>query len=269
MHQAIDTQQQESVNPSKYEYKKIFNSPQEAVADIPDGVTVMIGGWSYSGTPRSLIMALCEQGAKDLTIILNGPGTEKFIDGNVPIASGQVKKVLCSFVQPGTAAEKAEKAGKTEIELIPQGTLVERIRAAGFGIGGFYTPTGVGTEVEMGNEKKTIDGREYILELPLKADYALIRAYQADEFGNLVYRGVMKNFNVIMAPLLVRDIGRIVGQLKDRGLSILLVEQNLPLALEVADYVYVISKGVIVHESTAEDFRSNEEVKAKYLGVAK
>lgn len=192
---------------------KLFHSSQEAVADIPDGATIMIGGFSYSGIPRSLILALREQGARDLTIILNGPGTERLIDGNLLIGSGQVKRVLCSLVRPGTIAEKAEKAGEIEIQLIPQGTLVERIRAGGCGIGGFYTPTGVGTEIEIGKEKRIIDGKEYILELPLKADYALIRAYKADKLGNLIYRGIMGSFNAIMAmaaEVTIAEVGDIV-----------------------------------------------------------
>lgn len=178
---------------------KLFSSPHDAVADVPDGSIIMIGGWAYSGTPRGLILALCEQGAKDLTIILNGPGTERFVDGNTLIANGQVRKVLCSLTHTGTAVEKADKAGQIEIELIPQGTLAERIRAGGYGIGGFYCPTGVNTAVEPDKEKRVIDGKEYLLELPLTADYALIRAHVGDRFGNLVYRGVMKNFNVLMA----------------------------------------------------------------------
>jgi len=193
--------------------RKLFLSAQEAVADIPDGATIMIGGFSHSGIPRSLLTALRDQGAKELTIILNGSGTERFIDGNFLVRGGQVKRVLCSLVQPGTAMEKAEKAGQIQVDLIPQGTLVERIRAGGCGIGGFYTPTGVGTEIEIGKEKRNIGGREYVLEFPLRADYALVHAYKADTFGNLVYRGIMGSFNAIMAmaaEVTIAEVGDIV-----------------------------------------------------------
>jgi 3-oxoacid CoA-transferase subunit A len=178
---------------------KVVNTPAEAVADVPDGAVVMIGGFAYSGAPRNLIMALGEQGAKGLTIITNGPGTERFIDSNFLVKNKQVKKLICSITFPNTAAERAKLSGEMEMVLMPQGNLAEAIRAAGCGIGGFYTPTGVGTEIEAGKEKKIINGKEYILELPLKADYSLIRAHKADRFGNLIYRGVMRNFNVAMA----------------------------------------------------------------------
>ncbi len=178
---------------------KVVNTPAEAVADIPDGAVIMVGGFAYSGSPRSLILALSEQGAKGLTIITNGPGTERFIDSNLLIKNRQVKRLICSITFPNTSAERASLDGDMEMVLMPQGNLAEAIRAAGCGIGGFYTPTGVGTEIEVGKEKRVIDGQEYILQLPLRADYSLIRAHKADRFGNLIYRGVMRNFNVVMA----------------------------------------------------------------------
>lgn len=191
----------------------MWNSAREAVADIPDGASIMIGGWAYSGIPRALIMALRDRPVKGLTLILNGPGTGRFFDSNILIENKQVKTVLCSITFPGTAVDRASQAGEIEVVLVPQGTLAERIRAGGFGIGGFYTPTGVGTIVGAGKEERSIEGRKYILELPLRADYALIRAYKADRLGNLVYRGVMSNFNAVMATaakITIAEVEKIV-----------------------------------------------------------
>ncbi len=181
---------------------KVYTSFQEAVADIPDGATIMIGGFGMPGDqPENLVTALRNHGAKNLTIIANTTGHGVMHEVNLGlIENKQVKKFLCSVTFPRTAAEKANLAGELEIDLIPQGTLAERIRAGGFGISGFYTRTGSGTLVEQGKEKKTIGEHTYLLELPLRADYALIRAYKADTRGNLVYRGVMRSFNAVMAP---------------------------------------------------------------------
>ncbi len=194
---------------------KVYSSFAEAVADMPDGATVMIDGFGGAGgMPENLILALRDQGAKELTIIGNTAGIggtfgvqpgKTYVDPSVLVQNGQVKKAIASFpVSPSpsrpTAFEKLYLEGKAELEMVPQGTLAERIRAAGAGIGGFYTPTGVGTVVEQGKEKRVIDGREMILESPLKADYALIRACKADRMGNLVFRGTSRSFNGIMAP---------------------------------------------------------------------
>jgi len=192
---------------------KIYTSCDQAVADIPDGATIMIGGWGspLGDMPQNLVLALRNQGAKGLTIISNYPGTGKskttekmyglpeIVDNDVLIANGQVKKFICTISFPGTLFEKAVLANEMEAEFIPQGTLAERIRAGGFGIGAFYTPTGVGTIVAEGKEERVINGKKYILELPLRADFALIRAYKADKLGNLVYRGTMRSFNAVMA----------------------------------------------------------------------
>jgi 3-oxoacid CoA-transferase subunit A len=178
---------------------KVFAACQEAVADIPEGATIMFGGFGAAGVPMNLIQALKEQGAKNLTTIGNycpAPLVENH----------QVKKAIAAFPVPAslsrrgmTALERQVNEGEIELEITPQGTLAERIRAGGAGIGGFYTPTGVGTIVEKGKEKKVIDGREYILELALKADFAFIKAYKADRLGNLVYRMASRNFNPPMA----------------------------------------------------------------------
>jgi len=190
---------------------KIYPSFKEAVADIPDGATVIMGGWGAPGDlPDNLTVALRDHGAKNLTIICVNPGTPQrmadawgkkteHITPGILIANKQVKKVICSISFPTTAFEKAMLAGEVKVEWCPQGTLAERMRAGGAGIGGFYTRTGVGTIVAEGKEKKIIDGKEYILELSLKADYALIRAYKADRLGNLIYRGMQRGFNSIEA----------------------------------------------------------------------
>jgi len=195
---------------------KIYSSCREAVADIPDHASIMIGGFGHAADkPQNLIAALRDQGAKDLTIIVNGAGVsgslgigslggKPFVDEEVLVLNGQIRKAVCSvpaslvMSKPG-AFEKRFLAGEAELEYVPQGTLAERIRAGGAGVGAFYTPTGVGTLVEKGKEKRIIDGKEMLLEYALRADYALIRAYCADTAGNLVYRGIMRSFNAVMA----------------------------------------------------------------------
>jgi len=190
---------------------KVIASFDEAVADIPDGAAIMIGGFTGIDRAFNLIRALARLGVRDLTIISNGPGggiklahqlwgLTDYADANLLAENRQVKKFIVSFTTRGTAAEKAILDGEAEIEYVPQGTLAERIRAGGFGIGGFYVKTGAGTIVAEAKESRIIDGEEYLLETPLRADYALVRAYRADKFGNLVYRGSTRNFNAVMAP---------------------------------------------------------------------
>jgi len=194
---------------------KIFRSCKEAVADIPDGATVMVGGFgSFGGLPVNLITALASQGARELTVIANmgGVGLELsrrikpggYPDLGILFENGQVRKFIGSVpalggMPPTSPLEKLYNAGKLEIETVPQGTLAERIRCATGGLGGFYTPVGVGTVVAEGKERKVIGGREYILELPLTADFALIKAHKADTLGNLVYRKTARCFNPVMA----------------------------------------------------------------------
>ena len=159
----------------------------------------MLGGFGDVGMPGQLIEALRIQGARDLTIISNSGGTGDFAQGAL-FGDGAVRKLIASF--PGNRAKQFAELylkGECELELMPQGTMAERIRAGGAGLGGFYTPAGVGTELAEGKEIRVIDGREYLFELPLKADFAFIKAYQGDRFGNLIYRGTMRNFNVVMA----------------------------------------------------------------------
>jgi len=195
---------------------KVVSSFSDAVSDIPDGATVMIGGFGHAADkPQNLIKALGDHGAARLTMIVNGAGVsgslgigslggKPFVDEEVLLKNRQIKKAICSvpaslvMSKPGTF-ERQFLAGEAELEYVPQGTLAERIRAGGAGIGAFYTPTGIGTLIEKGKEKKTIDGREMLLEFGLRADYALIRAYRADTMGNLIYRGIMRSFNAVMA----------------------------------------------------------------------
>jgi 3-oxoacid CoA-transferase A subunit len=188
---------------------KVLDSFDQAVADIPDGATIMIGNFAGpGGFPLNLVRALHKKGVKGLTIIANTGGgiglTLDFDDHKILFESKQVKKLIATFpfsTSPSkpSPAEKGVLAGEVELELVPQGTLAERIRAGAYGIGAFYTPTGVGTVVERGKEKRIIDGKEMLLEYALKADYALIRAYKADKIGNLIYRGTQRQFNPIMA----------------------------------------------------------------------
>ena len=184
---------------------KIYPSFDAAVADIPDGATIMFADFGGIGAPQNLIAALHRQGAKDLTGISNEHGgTDGRIDVGTLIEAGRMKKMVCSITAPthpsrATPFVRRYNAGEIDGELVPQGTLAERIRAAGAGIGAFYTPTGAGTEIAAGKECREIDGRTYLLEYPLPADYAFIRAWQADAFGNLRFRLAQRNFNPIMA----------------------------------------------------------------------
>ncbi len=179
---------------------KTFDSIGQAVADIHDGATVMIGGFGNAGMPAALIDALIEQGARELTIVNNNAG-----NGDTGLAAllaaGRVRKIICSFPRQADSHhfDALYRAGKIELELTPQGNLAERIRAAGAGIGGFFTPTGFGTLLAAGKETREINGRMYVLESPIYADFALIKALHGDRWGNLVYRKTARNFGPIMA----------------------------------------------------------------------
>jgi len=179
---------------------KILPDPAAALADVPDGATVMIGGFGTAGLPDELVSALIAQGAKDLTIVNNNAGNG---DAGLAalLAAGRVRKIVCSFPRQTDSwhFDRLYRAGRIELELVPQGSLAERIRAAGAGIGGFYTPTGYGTELAKGKETRLIDGRWMVLELPLHADYALIKAERGDRWGNLTYRMTARNFGPVMA----------------------------------------------------------------------
>jgi len=175
-------------------------SPAAALADVPDGATVMIGGFGEAGLPQELVSALLDQGARELTVVNNNAGNG---DRGLAalIAAGRVRKIICSFPRQADSHhfDRAYRAGQIELELVPQGNLAERIRAAGAGIGAFYTPTSFGTELAHGKEQRQIGGRGHVLEYPLHADYALIQAERGDRWGNLVYRKTARNFGPVMA----------------------------------------------------------------------
>ncbi|HCM94761.1 MULTISPECIES: 3-oxoacid CoA-transferase subunit A [Glutamicibacter] len=179
---------------------RIATSAADAVAEITDGATVLIGGFGNAGQPMELIDALMDCGAKDLTVVNNNAGQA---DAGLAllIKERRVKKIICSFPRQSDSwhFDEAYRAGEIELELVPQGNLAERIRAAGAGIGGFFTPTGYGTLLAEGKETRVIDGKGYVLETPIHADFALIKALKADTLGNLVYRKTARNFGPIMA----------------------------------------------------------------------
>lgn len=178
---------------------KVLASCEEAVKAVFDGATVMFGGFGNVGMPGQLIEALRAKSLRDLVVISNGAGTGDFALG--ALFEGRcVRKWIGSFPSPAAKLFRDRYlAGEVELELVPQGTLVERIRAAGAGLGGVYTPTGVGTELAAGKETRVIGDREYLLELPLSADFAFLKAHRGDRLGNLAYRGTMRNFNMVMA----------------------------------------------------------------------
>ncbi len=194
---------------------KICPSLQQAVADIQNGATVMIGGFGNAGMPAALVDALIEQGARELTIVNNNAG-----NGDTGLAAllkaGQVRKIICSYPRQTDSHvfDALYCSGKIELELAPQGNLAERIRAAGAGIGGFFSPTGYGTLLAQGKETRLIDGRHYVLESPIHADFAFIKALHGDRWGNLVYRKAARNFGPIMAmaaKCTVAQVDRVVA----------------------------------------------------------
>jgi 3-oxoadipate CoA-transferase alpha subunit len=179
---------------------EILDSVDEAVAGIEDGSTILVGGFGLAGMPFDLIDGLIRQGATDLTIVSNNAG-----NGEVGLAAllkaGRVRKVVCSFPRQSDSYvfDDLYRRGELELEVVPQGNLAERMRAAGAGIGAFYSPTAVGTVLAEGKETRTIDGRDYVLEYPIRGDVALIGAHRADRMGNLVYRKTARNFGPVMA----------------------------------------------------------------------
>lgn len=179
---------------------KTVASCAQALADVPDGATLLVGGFGGAGMPDALIDALIEQGARDLVVVSNNAGS-----GQTGLAAllkaGRVRKIVCSFPRQADsgAFDELYRSGRIELELVPQGNLAERIRAAGAGIGAFYTPTGFGTELAKGKETRRIGERDYVLEYPIHADFALIKALRGDRWGNLVYRKAARNFGPVMA----------------------------------------------------------------------
>ena len=207
---------------------KVYLNADEAVVDIPDGATVMLNSLvGPGGIPQNLILALRNQGAKNLTIIsgnfnlgwVMGRLLPDVITSNILVENKQVKKVILWFAMLERvmgvkgALDKAVASGEVELEIVPMGTLTERIRAGGAGIGGFYSPVGIGTLYEVGKEKRVINGKEYILELPLRADFAFVRAHKADKIGNLVYRGTSRCTNPVIATagdVVIAEVDEIV-----------------------------------------------------------
>ncbi len=177
---------------------KVLAGADQAVERIPDGATIMMGGFGLCGIPETLIAALHARGTKGLTVISNNAGIDDFGIG-VLLRTRQVRKMIATYVGENKEFERQYLTGELEVELVPQGTFAERIRAGGAGIAGFFTPTGYGTLVSEGKESRVIDGTPFVLELPLKADFAFVKAWKGDRAGNLVYRKTARNFNPVMA----------------------------------------------------------------------
>jgi 3-oxoadipate CoA-transferase alpha subunit len=189
---------------------KVVASVAEALSDVADGSTVLIGGFGLAGHPIALIDGLLEQGARELTIVSNNAGNG---DAGLAalLAAGRVRKVVCSFPRQTDSwhFDRLYREGAVELELVPQGNLAERLRAAGAGIGAFYTPTGAGTELAAGKETRMIDGREHLLEYPIRGDVALVGAWKGDRWGNVLYRETSRNFNPLMAAAATTAIAQV------------------------------------------------------------
>jgi len=194
---------------------KVVPSAEEAVALVPDGATIMMGGFGLCGIPENLITALHRRGSKDLTVISNNAGVDDFGIG-VLLRARQVRKMISTYVGENKEFERQFLTRELEVELVPQGTFAERIRAGGAGIGGFFTPTGYGTLVAEGKETRVINGKPYVLEVPLHADFAFVKAWKGDRAGNLVYRRTARNFNPVMATAATVTIAE-VEQLLEPG----------------------------------------------------
>jgi 3-oxoacid CoA-transferase A subunit len=177
---------------------KVVADAETAVAAIPDGASIMMGGFGLCGIPENLIRALHARGTANITVISNNPGVDDFGIG-ILLKARQVRKMVSTYVGENKEFERQLLAREIEVELVPQGTFSERIRAAGAGIGGFFTPTAYGTVIAEGKETRVIDGRHYVLEPPLHADFAFVKAWKGDRVGNLVYRRTARNFNPVMA----------------------------------------------------------------------
>jgi 3-oxoacid CoA-transferase subunit A len=194
---------------------KVLASAEEAVERIPDGATIMMGGFGLCGIPETLIAALKARGTSGLTVISNNAGIDDFGIG-VLLRTRQVRKMIATYVGENKEFERQFLSKELEVELVPQGTFAERIRAGGAGIGGFFTPTGYGTIVSESKETRLIDGKPYVLEAPLKADFAFVKAWRGDRSGNLVYRKTARNFNPVMATAAAVTIAE-VEQLVEPG----------------------------------------------------
>src|SRR5246127_5206754 len=191
---------------------KVVASAEEAIQDVFDGATIMVGGFGLCGMPENLIRALAQKGVKNLTTISNNAGVDGFGMGLL-LANGQIKRHIGTYVGENKLLEEMVLKGQVHLDLVPQGTFSERIRAGGAGIAGFYTPTGVGTIVAEGKETRDFDGRTYVMERALRADFAFIKAWKGDRWGNLVYRKTARNFNPMMATaakVTIAEVERLV-----------------------------------------------------------
>lgn len=203
--------------------KKVFENAMDAIHDIHDGATLMVGGFGLCGIPENLIAAVKKKGVKGLTVISNNAGINEFGLGML-LQTRQIRKMISTYVGENELFEQQFLKGEIEVELVPQGTFSERIRAGGAGIAAFFTPTGVGTLIEEGKEKRQFDGRQYLMERALKADFSFVKAFKGDAMGNLVYRKTARNFNPMMATA-----GRI---------TIAEVEQLVPVGDIEPDHVH-------------------------------
>ncbi len=197
---------------------KVLSSAAEAVALIPDGATILMGGFGLCGIPENLIQALHVRGTKGLTVISNNAGVDDFGIG-VLLKARQVKKMISTYVGENKEFERQYLTGELEVELVPQGTFSERIRAGGAGIGGFFTPTAYGTLIAEGKETRVIDGKPYVLEQPIRADFAFVHAWKGDGVGNLVYRRTARNFNPVMATAARVTIAEVEQLLEPGGID--------------------------------------------------
>jgi 3-oxoacid CoA-transferase A subunit len=197
---------------------KVLPDADAAVALIPEGASILVGGFGLCGIPENLIKALRGRGTKHLTIISNNAGVDDFGLG-ILLKSRQVSKMIATYVGENKEFERQFLSGELDVELVPQGTFSERIRAAGAGIGGFFTPTGYGTLVADGKEARTIDGTPYILEKPLRADFALVKAWKGDHAGNLVYHRTARNFNPVMATAARVTIAEVEALVEPGGID--------------------------------------------------
>ncbi|MGH3438222.1 MAG: 3-oxoacid CoA-transferase subunit A [Sciscionella sp.] len=227
----------------------IARDPREAVNGVTDGATVLIGGFGTAGQPVELIDALRGTGAGELTVVNNnaGNGTTGLA---ALLAAGQVRKIICSFPRQRDSFvfDELYRSGKIELEVVPQGNLAERIRAGGAGIGGFFTPTAVGTLLGEGKERRTIDGRDYLLEYPIKADLALVKALRADRMGNLVYRKTARNFGPIMATAATTTVVQ-VTEIVDAGA----IDPDTVVTPGIyVDRVVRVEHATVVHEQRKE-----------------
>ena len=222
---------------------KIAASVAEALQDIRDGATIMIGGFGTAGIPNELIDGLIEQGAKDLTVVNNNAG-----NGDTGLAAllkaGRVRKIICSFPRQADSQvfDALYRSGQLELELVPQGNLAERIRAAGAGIGAFFTPTGFGTEMAKGKETREINGKQYVLEHPIYGDVALIKAERGDRWGNLMYRMAARNFGPVMATACKKTVAT-VHEIAELG---------------ELDPEHIVTPGIFVHQIVKVDRQATQ-----------